>query len=135
MFHNDDTLPEDPVESEKLHTGKKVGDSVVFKPGNCVFVHSVKFVNRHIPCRIVQVNGKLYRLCSKKGVLNRCYLSNDLVSSSCDFSIPRLAISDPTLLERCNCTLSTSSLTRVDLTGDSRESDDHHTPAGDHVWV
>ena len=29
-------LPEDPVESEKSHTDKKVGDSVVFKPGNCV---------------------------------------------------------------------------------------------------
>ena len=39
------------------------------------------------------------------------------------------------ILERCNCTLSKSSLAAVDLTGDSGESDDDHTPASNHVWL
>ena len=125
LFDADDAVPvpsdsldrvesDDTMESKKC-PGKKSGDDVGFKPGDCVFVHSGKAVGSHIPCRIVQVVGKFYLLCSKKGVLGGRYTSEDLIASSCDFSIPlndRVPlchlISDPACLERCKCTLNKS---------------------------
>ena len=103
-------------------------------------------VDSHIPCHVVHVVGKFYRLCSKKGVLSGRYSNKDLTTSSYDFSIPLgewhqsptvslcETISDPVCLEKCNCTLSRSSFAAVDLSVDSAESDNGHVPGGSHVW-
>lgn len=119
------------VKSEKRPSGKKDGDNVEFKPGDCVFVHSGKAVGSHIPCRVVQVVDKFYRLCSKKDVLDGRYTSQDLTVSSCDFSIPldewrqsptvslSDAIYDEACLESCKCSLGQPSMAPIDLTGDS----------------
>ena len=112
-----------------------------------VFVHSSKALDNHVQCRIVQVVGKFYRLCSMKGILSGRYSSDDLTVSSKDFSIPLNewrqsptvsicdVISDPACRERCNCTRSKSPFAVVDLTGDSEEPDDGCVSGGDHVWL
>ena len=92
LFGADDVLPapssnlghskcgesDDTIESDKDHMCKKDHDSVELKPGDCVFVQSRKVIDSHVPCRIVQVVGKFYRLCSKNGVLSGRYSSKDL---------------------------------------------------------
>ena len=135
------------IESNKSNVSEKHNNSVGLKPGDCVFVHSRKAVSNHIRCRIVEVVGKFYRLCSMKGALSGRYSSDDLTVSSKDFSIPLCnwrqsptvslfdVISDPACIERCNCTRSKSSLAVVHLTGDSGEPDDGHVSAGDHTWL
>ena len=135
------------VESDKSRVSEKDGNSAGFKPGDCVFVHSRKALDNHVRCRIVEVVGKFYRLCSIKGVLSGRYSSEDLTASSSYFSIPlsewRVSpsvslcdvISNPACVERCNCSRSKSPLAAIDLTGDSEGSDDGCVPAGDHAWL
>lgn len=138
--------PDDPDVCEQSASGVGEGEIGLFKPGECVYIHSNKLSEHHIPCCIVQMIGKFYRVCSKKGVLIGWYSSSDLMASSCDFSIPLgqwcqnpmvslcEMISDPSCLEKCTCTLK-SPLVAIDLTEDSGESDDNHTPIGDRVWL
>ena len=133
--------------SEKSHVSEKDNNSVGLKPGDCVFVHSRKAVDKHIYCRIVEVVGKFYRVCSMRGALSGRYSSADLTVSSKDFSIPLCrwrqgptvslfdVISDPACSEGCNCTQSKSPLAVVDLTGDYEEPDDGRVSASDHTWL
>ena len=90
-----------------------------------MYVHSRKAVDNHVWCRIVQVVGKFYRLCSMEGVLCGRYSSESLAAtplgewrqcpivSLCDVT------SDPACVERCNCTRNKSPLAAV---GDLEES-------------
>ena len=91
---------------------------------------SDKLVKQHVPCRVVQAVGKIYRLCCYKGVLKDSYTSSELMTLSSDCSISldnwrivslREVTEDPTSLEACDCILdkSTTGITDLtDLTGD-----------------
>ena len=102
-----------------------------FQVGDYVSVHSKSSEKYHIPCRVVQVVGKVCRLYCGKGVLNRGYTSSNLMPLSSGWNVSvenwRTAaevsidetISDPDNIEVCRCHLASPSQNIVDLTSSS----------------
>ena len=86
----------------------------------------------HIPCRVVQVVGKVYRLYCGKGLLKRAYASSDLILLSSGWTVSLEswrtaaevsideAISDPANIEVCTC-LANHPQNIIDLTFSSND--------------
>lgn len=102
-----------------------------------VCVHSNRLDKQHIPCHVVHVTGKLYRVCCRKGIIKRTFSNGDT-----DGNIPlhnwRVAskislsegVADPICVEACCCILSDSVTDITDLTQNS----DSMTTTSDN-WV
>lgn len=89
-------------------------------------LHIDKLPDQHIPCHVVQVVGKLYRLCCRLGVLRGTYVSSELRTLYSDLSISvgnwrtadtvslHQVTENATCLEQCDCILDRSTVS-VDL--------------------
>ncbi len=87
-----------------------------FQPGDYVCIHVSSVPKCHVPCRVVELFGKQYRLCCIAGVLSTCSGINDLTSLSGNSDIPlhgwRTAdrvklpegVRNPVNLANCDCT-------------------------------
>ena len=123
-------------------------DSPSFKPGDYVSLHVNKLNGQHIPCCVVQVVGKMYRLYCRLGVLKGTYVSSELTSLSTDLSISvgdwrtadTLSLGQvtniATCLQHCDCVLDKSTVDVTILSQDSDlESGGGSEDEGDKNWL
>ena len=121
------------TDSDNVDENDSSASTGTFEVGDYVCIHhnSLQVDKKHIPCRVVLVVDRKYRLFCDKGIFKRVFSSNELKSlSSSDRDIPledwRLACAvslhevstDPACLESCNCNLDSTvpSGIHVDLT-------------------
>jgi len=116
-----------------LPHAKKGKVALVFKAGDYVCVHSNTLKQQHVPCRVAEVVGERFRLCTQHGVLSTCYSARELTPLESGCHIPldgwRLAsrvsfptvITNPVNTEACHCIRLVPSEAPIDLTEDPDE--------------
>ena len=111
-----------PTSDQVSSPKRNKSDSPSFKVGDYVSLHVNKLTDQHIPCRVVQVVGKMYRLYCRLGVLRGTYVSSELRALRSDLSISvgewrtadTFSLSQVTknamCLQQCDCALDRSTV-------------------------